>query len=228
MAPATSQPSASPVSSSPGATPAGVEHRQRLLDGLAQALLTQPYADITIADIVACARVSKRTFYEQFASKEACLLALCERLFEQTMALIVAHYKLDADWVEQLRGVTHAYLSSLQQQPAVMRAAYIDLPTVGPEGLALRRRVWQRFAEFLIMQVEAFRAMEPDKRPLTPAMATAVIGGIHELILLAIEEGRADRLAELTPMVTDFVQAVIQSLDPNLTPPLTPTSTPRA
>lgn len=223
MAPATTDPSASPASSSTAAaapSPSAPEHRQRLLDGLAEALLTQPYADITIADIVARARVSKRTFYEQFAAKEACLLALCERLFEQTMSLIVAHYRLDADWVEQLRGVTHAYLSSLQQQPAVMRAAYIDLPTIGPEGLALRRRVWQRFADFLIMQVEAFRAMEPDKRPLTPAMATAVIGGIHELILQAIEEGRADRLAELTPMVTDFVQAVIQSLDPNLSAPL--------
>jgi AcrR family transcriptional regulator len=229
MAPSFHPPASPPLPGNPSgpatAPPlASPEHRQRLLDGLAEALLTQAYPDITIADIVARARVSKRTFYEQFSSKEACLLALCERLSEQTLSLIVAHYRLDADWVEQLRGVTHAYLSSLQQQPAVMRAAYVDLLTIGTEGLGLRRRMWQRFGDFLVMQVEAFRALEPHKRPLTPAMATAVIGGINELILQAIEEGRAGRLSDLTPTVTEFVQAVIQSLDPNgsVAPPLSP------
>ena len=31
---------------------------------------------MTIADVVRVARVSKRTFYEHFADKEACFLAL--------------------------------------------------------------------------------------------------------------------------------------------------------
>lgn len=200
-------------------SPAAQEHRQRLLDGLALALATQAFADITIADIVAQARVSKRTFYEQFPSKEACLLALGERLSDQTLALIVANYRMDEDWVTQLRHVTQAYLGSLEQHPAVMRAVYIDLLTIGPAGLALRRRMGQRFADFLIMQVEAFRVMEPDKRPLTPAMATAVVGGVNELILQAIERDEAGQLSQLTPTVTDFIQAVISSLETELTPP---------
>lgn len=202
------------ASSSPkAAQTAATEHRQRLLDGLAEALQTQAFAEITIADIVAKARVSKRTFYEQFSSKEACLLALGERLCDQTLALIAANYRFDEDWITQLRNVTHAYLSSLESQTAVMRAVYIELMTIGTEGLALRRRMGERFGQFLIMQVEAFRAVEPDKRPLTPTMATAVIGGINELILQAIERGEAHRLSELTPTVTEFVQAVIQSLE---------------
>lgn len=200
-------------SSSKAALAAATEHRQRLLDGLADALQTQAFAEITIADIVAKARVSKRTFYEQFASKEACLLALGERLCDQTLALIAANYRFDEDWITQLRNVTHAYLSSLESQTAVMRAMYIELMTIGAEGLALRRRMGERFGQFLIMQVEAFRAVEPNKRPLTPTMATAVIGGINELILQAIERGEAHRLSELTPTVTEFVQAVIQSLE---------------
>lgn len=194
-------------------SPAAQEHRQRLLDGLALALATQAFADITIADIVAQARVSKRTFYEQFPSKEACLLALGERLSDQTLALIVANYRMDEDWVTQLRHVTQAYLGSLEQHPAVMRAVYIDLLTIGPAGLALRRRMGQRFADFLIMQVEAFRAIEPDKRPLTPAMATAVVGGVNELILQAIERNEAGQLSQLTPTVTEFVQSVISALE---------------
>jgi AcrR family transcriptional regulator len=205
-------PAASPAA--PQAPEHPQRHAQRLLDALADVLATRSFADTTIADIVAAARVSKRTFYEQFSSKEACLLALGERLSEHTLELIAAHYRFDADWVEQLRGVTHAFLSSLQSQPAVVRAVYIESLTVGPQGLALRRRMGERFGQFLILQVEAFRAVEPRKRPLTPAMATAVIGGINELILQAIENGQAAQLSQLTPTVTAFVQAVISSLDP--------------
>jgi AcrR family transcriptional regulator len=204
----TAPPAAAPLA------PASPDHRQRLLDALAEVLAMRNLADTTIADIVGAARVSKRTFYEQFASKEACLLALGERLSDQTLALIAAHYRFDEDWVTQLRSVMHAFLSSLEAQPAVMRAVYIDMLAIGPQGLALRRRMGERFGQFLIMQVEAFRAVEPRKRPLTPALATAVVGGINELILQAIENGQATQLSQLTPTATEFVQAVISSLDP--------------
>jgi AcrR family transcriptional regulator len=190
------------------------DHKGRLLDALSRVLTMQPYAEITIADIVAQAHVSKRTFYEQFASKEACLLALCALLSEQTLQLIAAGYDPQEDWVAQLHSITHTYLNSLQQQPALVRTLYIELLTIGPEGLAMRRQIGQRFADFLIVQVELVRQREPGKRPLSPAMAMAIVGGVNELILHAIEEGRADRLAELTAPVTAFVQAVLQSLEP--------------
>jgi AcrR family transcriptional regulator len=203
----------SPTKAALAALAAAPEHRQRLLDGLVEVLQSQPFSEITIAEVVSKARVSKRTFYEQFPSKEACLLALGERLCDQTLALIAANYRFDQDWVTQLRTVTHAYLSSLESQTTVMRAVFIELMTIGADGLALRRRMGERFAQFLIMQVETFRAVEPNKRPLTPTMATAVIGGINELILQAIERGEDHRLSELTSTVTEFVQAVIQSLE---------------
>jgi AcrR family transcriptional regulator len=209
---ATSLDTALPAATRPRAGDA--DARTRLLDGLAAALADRPYADITVADIVARAHVSKRTFYEQFNAKEACLMALGERLGDQILALVAATYRHDAQWVDQLRNVTQAYLGSLASQPSVMRALYIDLPTLGPQGLALRRRVTDRFAEFLILQVERFRLEEPRKRPLTAAMAAAVVGGVNELILRAIEEDRTHEMAALTPTVTEFIGAVVESLNP--------------
>lgn len=188
--------------------------RTRLLDGLAAVLNDKPYAEITVADIVAKARVSKRTFYEQFPSKETCLLTLGERLGNEVLALVAATYRHEAEWVDQLRNVTQVYLGCMASQPSVLRALYIDLPTLGPQGLALRRRITDQFSAFLVAQVELFRLTEPRKRPLTPAMAAAVVGGVNELILRAIEEGRTAELPSLTPTVTEFIQAVIESLNP--------------
>jgi len=197
------------------ATPAtNADHRSRLLDALTLALTDQAYADVTIADIVAHARVSRRTFYEQFDNKDACLLALCERLSEQILGLIAAGYDPTADWVEQLNRVTDTYLQALQMQPALVRTLYIELMQLGDVGLAVRRRISQRFAMFLIMQVELARVREPGKRSLSPALATAIVGGANELILQAIEDGRADRLSDLAPTVSEFMQAVLKSLEP--------------
>ena len=197
------------------ATPAtNADHRSRLLDALTLALTDQAYADVTIADIVAHARVSRRTFYEQFDNKDACLLALCERLSEQILGLIAAGYDPMADWVEQLNRVTDTYLQALQMQPALVRTLYIELMQLGDVGLAVRRRISQRFAMFLIMQVELARVREPGKRSLSPALATAIVGGANELILQAIEDGRADRLSDLAPTVSEFMQAVLKSLEP--------------
>jgi AcrR family transcriptional regulator len=200
------------------ATPAtNADHRRRLLDALTLALTDQAYADVTIADIVARARVSRRTFYEQFDNKDACLLALCERLSEQILGLIAAGYDPTADWVEQLNRVTDTYLQALQMQPALVRTLYIELMQLGDVGLAVRRRISQRFAMFLIMQVELARVREPGKRSLSPALATAIVGGANELILQAIEDGRADRLSDLAPTVSEFMQAVLKSLEPAAT-----------
>jgi AcrR family transcriptional regulator len=200
------------------ATPAtNADHRSRLLDALTLALTDQAYADVTIADIVARARVSRRTFYEQFDNKDACLLALCERLSEQILGLIAAGYDPTADWVEQLNRVTDTYLQALQMQPALVRTLYTELMQLGDVGLAVRRRISERFAMFLIMQVELARVREPGKRSLSPALATAIVGGANELILQAIEDGRADRLSDLAPTVSEFMQAVLKSLEPAAT-----------
>ena len=57
-------------------------HRRRLLDGLAVSVARRGYSDTTIADIAAAARVSKRTFYEHFGSKQQCMIALYESASE--------------------------------------------------------------------------------------------------------------------------------------------------
>lgn len=195
-------------------TAASADHRSRLLDALTLVLTDRAYSEVTIADIVARARVSRRTFYEQFENKDACLLALCERLSEQILGLIAAGYDPMADWVEQLNRVTDTYLQALQMQPTLVRTLYIELMQLGAAGLAVRRRISQRFAMFLIMQVELARLREPGKRSLSPALATAIVGGVNELILQAIEEDRASRLSDMAPTVSEFVQAVLKSLEP--------------
>jgi AcrR family transcriptional regulator len=188
----------------------GVVHETRLLEGMAAAITEKGYAATTIADVVRHARVSKRTFYEHFEDKEACFLALYVFLSETALAVIAeAATRPDLGWRERIEVSTRAYFATLAEQPALTRTLLMEIQAAGPRALALRRDVMQRYADQLRALLEEARGDHPELRPLTPALSTAIVGGINELTLLAVEEGRTDRLAELTDTAVDLLLAVL-------------------
>jgi hypothetical protein len=49
---------------------------------------------------------------------------------------------------------------------------------------------------------------------LSPAMATALVGGINELVLATVEEGGADRLDRLEASIVELVESVLGRGEP--------------
>lgn len=186
-------------------------HRSRLLVGMAAALVEKGYAAVTIADIARHARVSKRTFYEHFADKQQCFLAVYAAASDRLLRLVDEAAPPSLDWRDQVRAAVHAYLSALQLEPALTRTILLELQSAGPDALRLRRRGQHRFAALLCDRVATGARERPGARPFAPALATAVIGGINELVLEAVEEGRVDQLTDLDAVVIDFVRAVLVS-----------------
>jgi AcrR family transcriptional regulator len=173
------------------------QHRSRLLEGMAVAVAQKGYADTTIADIVREASVSRRTFYEHFATKADCLVALYEAASRNALKVLRGAMDPGHDWQEQVERAIGAYLGCMAANPVLMRTLFIEILHLGPEGLAARRRVNQEIADFMRQVV-----------PVSPELAMAVVGGIHELVLQAIEDGRVDELPELTRTATQLVKAV--------------------
>jgi AcrR family transcriptional regulator len=190
--------------------PAGAGHRARLTGGLAAAIAEKGYAAATIADVVAHAHVSKRTFYEHFADKEACFLALYSETTDELLRLIAdATSRSGATWDERLGAAAHAYFERVADEPALVRTALIEIQAAGPAARALRRDVHRRYAELLLALSVDAAAEEPAVRALTPALATAVIGGLDELMLEAVEDGRADRIGELAGAAIELIRAAL-------------------
>ena len=79
----------------------------------------------------------------------------------------------------------------------LLRTLFIDILGLGVEGLAARRRVNQELADFMLEVINVPARARQDGPLLDRDMAMAVVGGIHELILDAIERNRTDRLQEL-------------------------------
>lgn len=191
------------------APPVTAEHRSRLLEGMADAIAERGYGETTIADIVRAARVSKRTFYEHFASKEECLLALYVAASELAIQVIVDARARNPELETQIGAALRAYLGHLQEHPALVRTLLVEILAAGPAGLAVRGEMNRRYAELLLIAVEADRARHPGRRDVPVELAAAVIGGINELILQAVLDGRAARLLEVAGPAEALVRAVL-------------------
>jgi AcrR family transcriptional regulator len=181
------------------------EHRGRLLRGMAAAVAAKGYADTTIADIVREASVSRRTFYEHFHDKAECLLALYELASRNALRVLREAIDPKHGWEEQLEHAMRAYLECLARNPLLLRTLFVEILGLGPDGLEMRRKMQREMGEFLQQLVNAGTAPHA---PMTPELVMALIGGMHELVLQAIEEGRVEALPQLTATATQLLKAV--------------------
>lgn len=184
------------------------EHRHRLLEGMAHAVATNGYPDTTIADIVRQAGVSRRTFYEHFSTKADCLIALYEAASLGALNILRDAIDPEHEWQTQAEQAMTAYLHCLSQNPVLMRTLFIEILGLGMEGLAARRRVNRQIAMFMMSVINTDRTKRKGEPLLSEDMAMAVVGGINELILQAIEQDRVSDLQQLAIPAIRLLHAV--------------------
>jgi AcrR family transcriptional regulator len=176
------------------------QHHSRLLQGMAEAAARKGYADTTIADIVREASVSRRTFYEHFATKADCLIALYEAASHNALKVLREAIDPSHGWEQQVERGLGAYLACMASNPVLVRTLFVEILGLGPQGLAARRRVNQAIADYMLAVV-----------PMPPELAMAVVGGVHELVLQAVEDGRVEELPQLVATATVLVKAVARA-----------------
>jgi AcrR family transcriptional regulator len=184
------------------------EHRTRLLQAMGSSAADRGFAATTIADIVREAGVSKRTFYEHFASKEACFLALYRAVSASALRTLSESVRPEKPWHHQIETALNAYFGHLSAGPRLLRTLFVEIHHLGGEGAAVRREVMQHLADFLLQTVNHPSGGAAASPALSPTMAMAAVGGINELVLMAIERGEAEQLTRLTPAASEIVRAL--------------------
>jgi len=181
--------------------------RRELMEGLCRAVEERGLAATTIADIVRHARVSKRTFYEHFADKDECFFAAYRAVSADVMRQVAGAVDFDASWEAQIEAAVRAYVGALDSRPKLTRAFFLEIHAAGPGAIELRREVLSEFAELTRSFAGEARRRQPALQPLTPAMATAMVGGINELMLLKVE--RQMKLDELGDTAVALCKALV-------------------
>src|SRR3954464_7556371 len=120
--------------------------RGRLLDAMAQVVAGKGYGATSVADVIATAGVSRKTFYEHFRDKLDCFLAAYDLGVEVLLATVRAAGAGENDPLAVTRARTRAYLRTLSKEPASARTFLVDVAAAGPEALERRRAVHRQFA----------------------------------------------------------------------------------
>ena len=191
-----------------------LSQRERLLEAMTEAVAEKGYARAVVADAIARAGVSRKTFYEHFPNKEACFLAA----WDAGVAVLLEEIERaidDAapDWLAAASAGTHMYLSILATNEAFARAFLIEVLAAGPEALARRAKVHERFAEHLAI-VHAAARQDLDGLPEpSPAIFRACVGAIDELVCDELLAHGHERLPELLNTLLEVEVALLIGRD---------------
>ncbi len=169
--------------------------RERMLLAVAEAVAEQGYVTTTVADIIARARLSRRTFYEHFADKEECFLAAYDTVVEQLLAAVGQAYEQADGWTQKVHDGLETFLAYLAAEPAFARMCIVEVVAAGAEARSRRDAAMRVFVDFL----EPGREEAP-RGIVVPALAAdVVVGGIYEIIYSRLQRDAADELIEMLP-----------------------------
>jgi AcrR family transcriptional regulator len=190
--------------------PRAAEHRERLIDAMAESIQAKGYRDTTVADVVRIARTSRRTFYEHFEDRESCFLELFDATNDRMMKEIASAVSPDRSLEEQVDLALDAYLANVTGRPALYRSFVRELSGLGRAGADRQLAVIERFARLLVELVETGRRAQPElaARPLPMDTAIIIVGGLRELAVISLQRGRDVR--QLRASAGDTVKAILR------------------
>lgn len=182
--------------------------RARIFGATIAAVGARGYAATSVAELGRLAGVSKRTFYEQFANKEACLLATYDAITDCALSRVAAARDAGRDAEAGLRGAVEAFVLAAAEHPAAARLALVEMLVAGPVALAHARAGRRRFEGLL---AGAFA------RTATGVPAPAIVCGIACGVEGVVRQGLLGEVpGELAALAGELAQWALAHCSPAL------------
>ncbi len=174
--------------------------RERLLNGVVEAVAEHGYNATTIGRITDAAKVSRRTFYEYFRGKEDCFLAAYAMIDEHVRGSMLAAGDPAEPWPEQVRARLAALLEVLSRDAAVARFLLTEPLAAGGELAA-------RYRDAMQLLAETIRPQAGPSEVDVEVRDQVLMGGIATLIARRLNAGEAERLSDLLPDLVELALA---------------------
>lgn len=162
---------------------------------MAEEVAIRGASSVTVARVIARARVSRRLFYELFADIDDCFLATFDWAVEQGREVAVEVYAAEPSWREGIRAALAALLRFFDEQPLYAQLCVVHAAGGGPRVLERRSQVMVE----LCAAVDRGRAEASGARVPGPVVAEGVVGAVLAVLytrLLAQNAGPAGGYVE--------------------------------
>jgi AcrR family transcriptional regulator len=158
--------------------------RERLVAGMIAAANRDGYAGAKVSAVIAEAGVSRPTFYEYFADKDDCFLAVMAEIHEEVLADIRLAVEARPPQ-EATRAVVDALVVFASSQPALARFAMNEAMAGGARTLDARDAAIAAIGKLID---ETHEQVQPETA--TPDVSSAMlVGGVYRLLASRLRRG---------------------------------------
>jgi AcrR family transcriptional regulator len=179
---------------------------------MAAAIRERGFRQSTVADVVRHARTSRRTFYEHFASKQDCYIALLRESNAELVGQIAAAVDPHASWDTQVRQAIGAWIGASESEPEVTLSWIRENPSLGDDARQLQRDFLESFIVLIQTLSDSPELRRVGVQPVSRPVAVMLLGGLRELMAITVEDG--GRLGDIMEVAVETPMAMIGPREP--------------
>jgi AcrR family transcriptional regulator len=157
--------------------------------------------NVTVAQVVARAGVSRRTFYEVFTDCDECLLAAFEETLGRIEARVIPAYQTPSRWRERIRASLMTMLELFDENPALASLLVVETLAAGPRALERRQQALAPVVAAVELGAAECKGLGPG-----PLAAEATVGAVLSVIHDRLLQRKREPLVELVnPLMSTIV-----------------------
>lgn len=158
-----------------------------MLETMLSCVGEQGYSPTVVADVIAGAVASRKTFYEHFEDRQACFLALGDEIGSEWTERTAGACEAAAR--ENGQSTTEALVRELFalgcERPAALRLVAVELTAAGSAGIARRERLLAQLAEPLLADL--------GEEPSSVLLARSMVGAMLRMLYARARRGTGVR-----------------------------------
>lgn len=175
--------------------------QERIARALAEVVSEEGYQAVTVADVVKRAKIARNTFYDNFASKEACFLAAFDFAFSELNTRVREATKgAGDDFAERARAGLAAFLAYVAAEPSLAHLSIVDVLSAGSEAIDRFEQAIQSFVPML----RPARELAPSGQALPATTEETVLGGLVWIVYQRLANGKTAEIDRLLPELVEF------------------------
>ena len=179
-----------------------LNQRARIHGAMVEAVARDGYEGTSVKQVIGLAGVSRRSFYEQFANKEACFLVtfdlIVRRHIQQARR---AYLATDGSLEERASAAFQRFAQTIETDRNATILAVLEAQRAGPAGVLRVRKAASACEQMLARSFAESRSTVPLPTPIV----RGIVGGLHGIASTFLRQPRASA-AERTELAQELLR----------------------
>ncbi len=177
--------------------------RWRLMAAMLACVAERGYVRTTLGNVTQLSGVSRTSFYNHFANKEACFLATVDAAVDFATTVVTDAYDRHDNIDDRLAAAFGALARGVAAQPAAARVGFLEVYVAGWTAVEHASVATTRLERLIRPSFE----QSPLHAGLPPAIPKGIVGGLHKVIFTHLRLGREAELPELAPALAAWASS---------------------